>query len=162
MSMKTLVSRKPDVRERALAGATAGVIAVGVFMLEQEMDLRLFRHNADDLAMLGRLLTRDATWIRPIGFGLHLVYGAAAGVAYAVLAQDRLPGPPWARGTIAALIENMTVYPLALLEDHHPGVREGSIASYRTPAAFVQAAFRHIAFGAVLGVLTERFLHQGR
>lgn len=156
--MQTPCSQSPGLVDRLRAGGLAGIAAAGAYALEQEADLRLFRHNADDLALLGRLVTDDRARSRTLGLALHLLNGAAAGTAYALLARDRLPGPPWARGTIAALGETVALYPLALLEDQHPGVRDGQLDSYLTVPAFLQSILRHVAFGLVLGPMTERLL----
>ena len=155
-------NRSPTVAARLRAGGLAGIVAAGAYALELEADRRLFRHNADDLALLGRLVTDDPARARAIGLGMHLFNGAAAGVTYVLLARDRLPGPPWLRGTVASLIENTALYPLALLETRHPGFRDGHLDSYLAVPAFIQTTLRHIVFGAVLGPMTERLLANHR
>ncbi len=144
--------------KRAAAGSLAGVAASLAHAVEQEADLRLLRHNADDLLLLGRLVTSDCGKARRIGLGVHLLNGAVLGAIYGVAVRDRLPGPGWLRGTIFANIENVALYPLALLQDHHPAIRSGDLAPYWNGTAFLQSIPRHIAFGAVLGILTDAVL----
>lgn len=160
--MQTSGRAPHSVSRRLAAGSVTGVIAAAAYALEQEIDRRLLRHNVDDLALLGRLLTDDRARCRLLGLGMHLVNGAVLGALYAAVAHDRLPGPPWMRGTAAALIENIALYPLALLEDRHPGIRDGHLDRYWTGTAFVQQHLRHIAFGVVLGPMTERLLARDR
>lgn len=148
-------------RQRVTAGMLAGVAASIAYAIEQEVDLHLVGHYTDDLTLVGRLFTSDDSRIRPLGFAGHLLNGAIVGAVYAFLADRRLPGPPLARGVIFALAENVVLYPLALLERHHPAIREGTLASYWSRKAFYQQTLRHAAFGVVLGPLTERLL-QGR
>ena len=151
-------SGKQSIRRKASAGALAGMIASLAYAIEQEIDLRAFHHNADDLTLLGGLLTDDEQLRRSIGLATHLVNGSVAGVVYAAALHDRLPGSPAVRGIIFGVAENTLLYPLALLEDKHPAFQQGILASYSTLTAFTQETLRHVVFGAVLGTLTHRLL----
>jgi hypothetical protein len=53
------------------------------------------------------------------------------------------------------------LYPITLFEDIHPAIRTGQVDRYFTWPAFWQSVPRHIAFGAVLGVLYERLRLDG-
>lgn len=152
----------PVIRRRATAGAVAGMAAALAYAIEQEFDLRLFHHNADDLTLVGRPVTSNQRAIRPVGLAIHLTNGASLGVVYATLARDRLPGSPAMRGIWFALLENTLLYPLALLEDRHPGVRDGTLDRYWNVTAFIQESIRHVFFGAVLGSVTHRLLPRER
>jgi hypothetical protein len=134
-----------------VAGLGAGI----AYALVQEIDLRLTSHNVDDLAMLGRPFLRQQRPARRLGLALHLVNSVALAFVYARF-HGALPGPPAVRGAAFALIENAVLYPVARLEDHHPGVREGSIARYWTWPAFAQSIPRHLAYGVVLGTASDR------
>jgi hypothetical protein len=141
-------------------GAGAGVAAAAVYALEQELDLRLFQHNADDLILVGGLVTSDRARARRIGLMCHLFNGATLGAVYATSLQQRLPGTPVTRGIIFAMAENLGLYPLALLEERHPAIRNGLLARYWNRTAFSQSILRHVAFGVVLGPLTARLLRR--
>ena len=67
-----------------------------------------------------------------------------------------MPGPAWLKGVIFANVENVILYPITLFEDIHPAIRTGQVDRYFTWPAFWQSVPRHIAYGAVLGVLYER------
>lgn len=136
-----------DVRAGVIAGLMAGV----AYLAEMAIDLRAARYNTDDVHLLGRMATADKRWVRPIGVGMHLGNSAIFGVAYALLAHDRLPGPPWLRGVTVANVENAALFSLARFEQHHPGIRNGDLDSYRSMTAFTQNIARHVVFGAVLG-----------
>jgi len=140
-------------------GAIAGIAAAVAYVVEQEVDLRMFDHDADDLVLLGGLFTRQRHRARSIGLGMHLANGAIAGIVYARYVHDRLPGPPVLRGVTFALVETTAIYPLALLEDYHPAIRRGELSRYWNGTAFAQSILRHIALGAVLGSATAR-LHR--
>jgi hypothetical protein len=153
------LNHQGSLLERAIAGSLAGIAASLAYAVEQEADLRAFRYNADDLLLLGRLATSDRARARWAGLGIHLLNGAAAGAVYATAVRDLVPGPGWLRGTTFATAENLALYPfLALLENHHPAIRSGELAPYRNGTAFLQSIPRHIAFGAVLGTLTDVLL----
>jgi hypothetical protein len=134
-----------------IAGLAAGIAYAAV----QEVDLRLTGRNVDDLAVLGRPFARERRRARLLGIVLHLANGVALAFVYSKV-QHRLPGPPAVRGVIFANAENAILYPVTVFEDRHPGIREGSIARYRTWPSFVQSIPRHIVYGAVLGALYAR------
>lgn len=153
-------TQAPSMRDRATAGALAGAAASLAYAIEQELDLRVFGHHADDLTMTGRLVTRNRRVMRPVGLAIHLLNGATLGIVYATVARDRLPGPPAVRGISFSLLENTLLYPLALLEDHHPAIRNGILSRYWNAPAFTQETIRHVVFGVVLGLVTHRQLVQ--
>jgi hypothetical protein len=147
---------------RLIAGGVAGVAAALAFAAEMEVDRRVFRRNTDDLVLLGRLVSAERNPARAAGLGLHVFNGAIAGSLYGMAFHEWLPGSPAARGTIFANIENVSLYPLGLLERHHPAIREGQIAGYWNFTAFIQETIRHVMFGVVLGEATERILRASR
>ena len=138
------------------AAAIAGVAASAAYIAVMEIDRRVVGVNTDDLILLGRPLAPKPSWAKPIGTVIHLVNGATFGLLYARFVRDQLPGPPWFRGVIFANIENSVLYPLCLLEDLHPAVRDGQIDRYATKIAYLQSVPRHIIFGIVLGSLYDR------
>lgn len=70
------------------------------------------------------------------------------------LAGRRLWGPYWLRGIVMVQVENATVFPVVVLLDRfHPAIRSGELAKVTRPIYFVQQAWRHLALGAVLGML---------
>lgn len=148
------------MHDRATAGALAGAAASLAYAIEQELDLRVFRHNVDDLTLIGRLVTKNRRVIRPVGLAIHLLNGATLGIVYETLARDRLPGPPAVRGICFSLLENTLLYPLALLENRHPGIRDGILSRYWNAPAFTQETIRHVVFGVVLGLVTHHQLVQ--
>lgn len=144
------MAARVDVPASALAGLAAGAAFVAVL----EADLRLTGRNVDDLIVLGRPFVKDRKRARVLGLAIHAVNSIALAGIYAAL-QHRLPGPPWLRGIIFANVENAILYPITVFEDLHPAVREGLVDRYLTWPAFWQSVPRHIAYGAVLGVLYE-------
>lgn len=137
------------------AVVVSGLVAGAAYAVVQELDLRLTGRNVDDLAALGRLVVRQQGPARMVGLALHLVNSVILALIYAKV-QPKLPGPPAVRGALFATIENCLLYPVTLFEDNHPGIRDGSIARYWNWPAFVQSVPRHLAYGAVLGVLLHR------
>jgi hypothetical protein len=69
----------------------------------------------------------------------------------------RLSGPAWLKGIIFANVENVILYPITWFEDIHPAIRDGQVDRYFNWPAFWQSVPRHIAFGAVLGVVYNAF-----
>ena len=139
---------------RFARSATAGALAAGIWAAQQPLDKRIFGCPYDDVELLGKLVTR-ASWWPVAGLTLHLGNGALFGVAYA-LAEPRLPGPRWARGLLAAQVENFGLWPLVRLTDrYHPARGElPRLAGSRR--ALAQATWRHALFGVLLGALEGR------
>jgi len=141
---------------RAGRGALAGTLAAGVWAAQEPLDQRLFGVRSSDVELLGKLVTRGRNW-RAVGLAFHLLNGAAFGAVYAVRSPE-LPVPAWARGAAAALGEHLATWPLTALADRVHPARAELPALAGDPAAFLQATWRHLLFGAVLGE-TERRLN---
>jgi hypothetical protein len=137
--------------QTSLRGGVAGAVATIVMTLEQPLDKRLFDSEYDDVAVLGKLVTRGDYW-RPIGFALHVQNGAVLGAAYARL-KPSLPGSAVLRGLQAALIEHVAAWPLTVLFDRYHPAREELPKLAANRRAFGQATIRHAVFGIVLGLL---------
>ena len=139
---------------RTARGALAGAVAAGVWALQQPLDQRVFGVRYDDTELLGNLVTRGRAW--PVaGLALHLANGALFGAIYANVAR-RVPLPAWARGPAAALGEHLATWPLVAVSDRlHPAHADLPALS-SSSAAFAQATWRHVLFGAVLGELERR------
>ena len=139
---------------KTLRGAIAGALAAGVWAGQMPLDKRAFASDFDDVALLGKALTRTDAW--PVaGWALHLGNGALFGAAYANLAP-RLPLPSWARGPVAASAENLLTWPLTALTDRLHPARKKLPELLSNPRAFAQSAWRHLLFGVVLGELERR------
>lgn len=143
----------PD-RTRTLRGAVSGALAAAVWALQQPLDKLVFSSRYDDVELLGKAVTRDAGWL-PIGFGIHMANGALFGAVYAHVAPA-IPVSPKLRGPVAALSEHVTLWPLmAVIDRLHPARTElPRLGGNRT--AFLQATWRHLLFGTVLGELERR------
>lgn len=152
------IRKKPTIRRRIVAGAVAGIASAAAYALEQTWDMKALDYPTDDFVLLGSMAPVDEKLIRPLGLMMHFGNGAALGIAYGLIGRDRLPGPPLVRGLTWTMMETFALYPLAFLENLHPGIREGRLPSYLTGTAFLQQLLRHVAYGAVLGPATERML----
>ena len=118
---------------------------------QQPLDKRAFRSGYDDVELLGKLATRGRAW--PLaGLALHVTNGAVFGAVYS-LARDHLPGPPWARGLLAAEVENFGFWPLGRLIDRFHPARDELTPLTGNRRALAQATWRHALFGIALGEL---------
>ncbi|HEV2528449.1 MAG TPA: DUF6789 family protein [Thermomicrobiales bacterium] len=150
--------RQTDLR----AAAISGIVSVVAYTATMEMDRRLTGSRIDDLVLLGRPLVPDRPHLaRRVGAIVHLANGAAIGIAYAALAHDRLPGPPWLRGATAVMVENSALYPLMRIgRNVHPAMRDGQLDDYWTWPAFVESIPPHVVYGLLVGPLYERLRHR--
>lgn len=128
--------------------AAAGAVAATAWALLEPLDRRLCRYDYSDVAVLGKFVTRGPAW-RPIGFALHIVNGAAFGLAYREAKRRR----GWSAFRLA-MLEHVALYPLsALVDRRHPARGSEGVPKLMTPRAFGQATVRHAVFGALLGRL---------
>jgi hypothetical protein len=139
---------------KTLRGAVSGAVAAAVWALQQPLDKLVFSSPYDDVELLGKAVTRDAGWLG-VGLGIHMADGALFGAVYANVAPA-IPLPPKLRGPAAALAEHIALWPLVALTDRlHPA--RGDLPKLRgNRVAFLQAAWRHLLFGVVLGELERR------
>ena len=144
---------------RVFRGAAAGGAAAAVWAAQQPLDKRLFDCDQDDLALMGKLVTRGPEW-QAVGLALHIQNGALFGAGYA-LAKPFLPGPPPARGLVAALAENFAMWPLGRFVDrYHPA--RGELTPLRgNGRALAQATWRHVLFGVLLGTIEHALNDRG-
>jgi hypothetical protein len=139
------------VSPRARA-AIAGAVAATAWGLAEPLDQRIFRSDYSDVAALGKAVMRGRGW-RPVGFALHALNGAVFGLAFdAVRHRTTIPERRLALGL--ALLENVALYPLAVLVDrHHPRRGEPGLAPLLRARTLAQETWRHTLFGVVLGRL---------
>lgn len=132
----------------ALAGAAAAL----VWGTLERVDMRAFRNDYSDVALLGKLVTRSAAW--PIaGLALHALNGSLFGIAFDE-ARRRTSLPPRRLALGLALAENVALFPLAYVVDRaHPARGERGVGQLFNVRGFAQATVRHALFGAVLGRL---------
>jgi hypothetical protein len=139
---------------RTLRGALAGALAAGVWALEQPLDKLLLSSRYDDVELLGRAVRNGPGWYR-VGLALHTQNGALFGAVYANVAPT-LPIAPALRGPVIALVEHLAGWPLVALTDRYHPARGDLPALSGNKRAFIQATWRHLLFGIVLGELERR------
>lgn len=145
----------PLDQARTARGAVAGAAAAAVWAAQQPLDKRAFGVDYDDTELLGKSVTRGATWPL-VGWAVHLANGALFGAIYANVAPH-IPLPSWARGPAAGLGEHVSTWPLlGLAERLHPAREALPRGLVAQPRAFAQSAWRHLLFGVVLGELERR------
>lgn len=138
-----------------LQAGLAGAVAAAAWGLVEPLDQRVFRFPYSDIAILGKFATRGPGW-RRIGWTMHVVNGAVAGLVFWVL-YDRIGGNVVLLAVAFAMVEHLVTYPLTMLTDRlHParGAPELPPMS-RSGRAFAQATFRHLLFGVVLGLIVS-------
>jgi hypothetical protein len=135
--------------------ATAGATAATVWGLAEPLDQRVLRCDYSDIAVLGKAVTRGPRW-RLAGFAAHAVNGAVFGLVFEEL-RRRLPIRPRRLALAMALTEHLALYPLcAVVDRKHPARGEPGVPPLLTnERAFMQATWRHLLFGLVLGALAE-------
>lgn len=138
---------------RTLRGAACGAAAAAVWSAQQPLDKRVFSSHHDDVELLGRAVT-SGQWY-PVGLAIHVGNGAVFGAVYANI-ESALPVPRPLRGPLAGLVEHVALWPLGRLSDRLHPARDRLPQLQGNRAAFLQATWRHLLFGAVLGELERR------
>jgi len=134
----------------------AGVVSGAAYLAAQTVDIAATGYRTDDRLLVGSLAPVERGEAVAAGTAMHLVNSVAFSAAFRLVGRDLLAGPMWLRGLLFALIETVALYPLAVLEPYHPAIRDGRLPSYRTPTAFLQQVWRHVAVGVTLGLLTPK------
>jgi hypothetical protein len=130
----------------------AGAFATVIWGALEPLDMRLFRHDYSDIAVLGKAFTRGRGW-RPLGFAIHAFNGATFGLAFHE-ARRRLPIEERRLALGMALAEHVALFPLGYFVDrYHPARGQPGVATTFHLRAFAQATARHAVFGLLLGRL---------
>ena len=138
--------------QRVVAGSIAGLLGGLCHAAMNEIDRHALQHNADDLTMLGGVMTDDHALARKIGIGMHLGFAMSFGASYAAILRPRDDADAMRKAVAAAMIENFGLYPLVFpLEDKHPYIRDGRLDRFAHPIALLQATLRHLALGIGIG-----------
>jgi hypothetical protein len=145
----------PAALQRHVRAAFAGAAAATAWGLVEPLDVRLFRSDYRDVALLGKLVTSGRGW-KVAGYTLHAANGAVFGLVFdAALQRSRIGPRRLAVGL--ALAEHLTLYPLGIVADRkHPRRGEPDVGPLWSRRVFAQETFRHVIFGLVLGSLHSR------
>jgi hypothetical protein len=136
-----------------LRGAASGAVAAAVWAAQQPLDKRIFGSRYDDVELLGSAVS-STRWF-PVGVAIHLGNGAVFGAVYANV-RSTLPLPAPLRGPAVALFEHFALWPLGRVSDRLHPARERLPRLTGNRPAFLQAIWRHLLFGLVLGELERR------
>src|SRR3954449_136883 len=128
---------------RIFRGGAAGALAAAVWAAQEPLDIRIFGVPYSD----PELLAKPIGGSRAAGIPIHLAHGATFGALYSLVAS-RIPGPAAVKGAAAGMAEHLATWPVVRFL---PGVN-----LWGNHRAFAQAVWRHLLFGAVLGVVYER------
>jgi hypothetical protein len=137
---------------RSARAAVAGAAAAGAWALAEPSLRRATGGYHSQARLVGGIIAPRGRW-KAVGLSVHLLNGAAFGVAF-----ERLGMSGVGQGVRAAEAENLLLWPLtAVLDRLHPDVRSGAWPPLaRNPNAFTQEVLGHAVFGAVLGALGAR------
>ena len=139
-----------DVPRAVAAGLSAG----SAYLAAVWADSTLSSHPFNDLKLVGQMVTTRSPWWQLQGLAGHYGFSVVMALLYARYARAALPGPGWLKGVLFLMLENKVLYPAGLLIDrYHAGVRAGELPRMLTWKTFWGQVVRHIAFGAVLGLL---------
>jgi hypothetical protein len=148
--------RHNESTHRTAAGIVAGLVAGAAFMVAMLFDILVTRYRSNDLRLLSGMVPGMGRFWPIVGTGMHMFNGALLGAVYAHL-EHLFPGPGWLKGTIFALVENMTLWPIITVLDRiHPEIRAGRLPEFNRRVPFLQEVFRHVVYGAVLGWFYEQ------
>ncbi|HLH60928.1 MAG TPA: DUF6789 family protein [Ktedonobacteraceae bacterium] len=139
--------------------ALAGIVALGVYTAEMEVDMAVTRNHFSDVHFIEGLLPgKTGKWEaknRPLlAWGIHLVNGVMLAELYAAVIKRLLPGPDWLRGVIFGEAFIVSVWWLTPLADkYHPLIKRGVLPPLANWTSFLQNIVRHFFFGLTLGLL---------
>jgi hypothetical protein len=139
------------------AACAAGVVASLAYAATMAFDRALMKSRIDGVILVGRPFVPDRPELaRPVGLLVHLANGTGLALAYAGIAHERFPGPTWLRGLVFLNLENLALYPIMRLTNHHPAVKDGQLDTYWSWSAFTESLPPHAVYGLIIGPLYER------
>jgi len=152
-ALRRPLRRPAAMRRRALLAAGGG-LGAALWALQQPLDKRVFGADYDDVELLGRFFPRQRCW-RSLGLALHVLNGAIFGLAYSEVWRRTPRVSPRVSAQMAIQMENVGLFPLAMLVDRHHPAREW-LASAWGARQLAQATWRHAILGVVLGEVAAR------
>lgn len=153
-------NRYPDIFRRILVGFGIGALATVGLDFFRQMGVIYQWLPGDTPAMFGKMVTSSSAFavFYPIGFLVHFLNGANFGLFYTfVWGKQKSYGSAVFWSVIWLLIVEvgmMTLPPMG------PMVGLFGIA-YKWPQLFLVTLAAHLAFGLVLGILTQYYLKDG-
>lgn len=135
--------------------AIAVSIAAGTsYLAAMWLDNTLSSHKFNDIKLVGQIFTTKWPWWLVQGLAGHYSFSMIVALFYAKFVYPRVPGPDVLRGILFLNAENLAFYPGGLLVDRlHAGIRSGQLPPLLNEKTFMGQVVRHIAYGAVLGLL---------
>ncbi len=156
--------------------ALAGIVALGVYTAEMEVDMAVTGNHFSDVRFIEGLLPGKSDQLavgarmeldnradqsalgainRPLlAWGIHLVNGVMLAELYAAVFKRFLQGPDWLRGVIFGEAFIVSVWWLTPLADkYHPFIKRGVLPPLANWTSFLQNVVRHFFFGLTLGLL---------
>jgi hypothetical protein len=147
----------PRLFDRVFTGLWAGAVAtIALDVIRYPIGVGLKTLPADMPTMFGKLIFGTdsvTTVVLVVGYLYHFLNGASFGLVYTVVAGK----VSWYWGVVWGLIIEvlmMTTPPMLLMGVGPFGVNTGA------PWYFLTTLAAHVAFGAVLGLLAERFVKE--
>lgn len=151
--MKSETSLADDLETSIPAGLAAGTAYLGAMWLDNKLSSWEF----DDLKLVGQLFTTKSPIWQLQALTGHYGFSITMATLYVRYARQRLPGPNWLRGILFMMIENTLLYPAAkVIDSFHAGMKAGQLPPLLNKKSFLGQITRHIAFGAVLGILAKK------
>ena len=139
----------------------AGVMALGVYTAEMEVDMAITGNRFSDVRFIEGLLPVGANQSAMgmmnrdiLAWVIHLLNGVLLAELYAAVFKRFLPGPDWLKGVMFGEAFIISVWWLTPLADkYHPLIKSGALPPLANWTSFLQNIVRHFCFGLTLGLL---------
>ncbi|MDQ2740797.1 MAG: hypothetical protein M3Z66_00595, partial [Chloroflexota bacterium] len=152
-TLRTSHLARPSLCQSVVTGA----VASSGYLAAMEIDMRLTHNRYDDRVFWGGYLTANSGCQKLLGVLLIYVVGTIVATVYRMLLPllPTWPGP--LLGALFVETENMLRFPtVELMSRLNPAVRRGQLPNLWTWKYFWVEAFRHAAFGGLVGLLVKR------
>jgi len=139
----------------------AGLLGTIAFNVVMYVDIAVTGISLDIVAVLGNLAVGESEYSQVIGQAIHLVNGVGLslffGYVFLPISTRIIKGRIWFHGIIYGVIVTTTSVWFGLLPALDAGIAGLNIA----PEVPAMTLFRHIVFGAVIGILFRSFINGG-
>ena len=139
----------------------AGILGTIAFNVAMYVDISITGVTLDIVTVLGNLAVGESEYSQTIGHAIHLANGVGLslffGYVFLPISSRIIKGRIWFHGIIYGVIVTATAVWFGML----PALGAGIAGLDITPVVPAMTLFRHIVFGAVIGIVLKSFTHGG-
>ena len=138
----------------------AGLLGTIAFNVAMHVDISITGVSLDIVTVLGTLVIGESEYLQTIGHAIHLANGVGLslffGYVFLPISTRFIKGRIWFHGIIYGVLVTVTAVWIGMLPALGAGIAGLNIAS-EVPA---MTMFRHVVFGAIIGIVFKSIMEK--